>query len=299
MRISWGKFFRRVATAFFICGATAWSSAVCYASNAADDATNAAYDNGWQAGDNGGFGFGPWNFDGNYNPGGVLNVDAFPLDPANDLGRAWRLGNNPGGAGGAVAKAGRSVPLQVGETLSVVVDNPGMASFYRGLIIRLNTGGESLCSGGVGCTTAGNTAKERLSAFVFNFSGQPIQPIQVGAGSGGGPTSLLMNDTDQGARFEFSLIGPESYAMRITPLENASLAYTTFGSLQNAGSGPIDWLELTFFGDTSDPSNPVQTDMYVSSMQISQGVVPEPGSASLMVVGGMALLGAMRSRRPE
>ena len=44
-------------------GATAFSSAMCYAINAADNASDPVYADGWQAGDNGGTGFTAWNFD--------------------------------------------------------------------------------------------------------------------------------------------------------------------------------------------------------------------------------------------
>ena len=66
MKNSWTKTFRRLAAATVVAGTTAFSSAMCYAQIAFDNATDPVYNNGWQAGDNGGFGFGPWNFDGTY-----------------------------------------------------------------------------------------------------------------------------------------------------------------------------------------------------------------------------------------
>src|SRR5262245_50089445 len=56
VRHSWFTFFRRMASVFLVGGATAWSSAVCYAQLAADNATDPVYADGWQQGDNGGFG---------------------------------------------------------------------------------------------------------------------------------------------------------------------------------------------------------------------------------------------------
>src|SRR5687767_12973278 len=66
MRNSWRHFFRRVATVTLICGSLVWSSAMCHAQNAFDSASDPVYADGWQAGDNGGTGFTPWNFDSAY-----------------------------------------------------------------------------------------------------------------------------------------------------------------------------------------------------------------------------------------
>ena len=66
MKNSWTNFFSRLARTGAFLGATAMSSAMCYAYSAYDNAGDPAYTDGWQAGDNGGFGFTPWNFDGTY-----------------------------------------------------------------------------------------------------------------------------------------------------------------------------------------------------------------------------------------
>src|SRR5688500_13977621 len=89
MRKSWRRFFRRIASVCFVCGASAWSSAMCYAQSAADSAADPVYADGWQAGDNGGFGFGPWDFSGTYNSpvGQAINSTS----PYNQLGTAWTV----------------------------------------------------------------------------------------------------------------------------------------------------------------------------------------------------------------
>ena len=91
MRRSWRNFFRRVASVCFVCGATAWSSAMCYAQLAANRAIDPVYTDGWQAGDNGGFGFGPWNFDGTYTS--MVQQTMNSTSPYNQLGNAWTLFN--------------------------------------------------------------------------------------------------------------------------------------------------------------------------------------------------------------
>ena len=92
MKNFWIKTFRRLVAASVIVGASAFSSAMTYAATIAfDTSTDPAYDDGWQAGDNGGFGFGAWDFTGTYNTpvGQTMDIFSHP----NDLGRAWTLFN--------------------------------------------------------------------------------------------------------------------------------------------------------------------------------------------------------------
>src|SRR5262245_52880777 len=102
MKDTWRHFFRRLASAGIISVSAAWSSAMCYAVQVAyDNASDPVYANGWVAGTNGGFGFGPWNFDGTYNtpPPGQEAMDdglksgAQTSSPFNDIGKAWTLYN--------------------------------------------------------------------------------------------------------------------------------------------------------------------------------------------------------------
>lgn len=139
-----------------------WTSAVCYAVQLAhDSADDPVYNDGWQAGDNGGTGFGPWNFTGTsfnmvYNSTPTQSVDdglktgGQTSSPFNDIGRAWTMynpvgrpvGTSNGAVGTDIARAGRSFsPLQVGQTLSVVLDNPIERFFFRGYNLKLNVGG--------------------------------------------------------------------------------------------------------------------------------------------------------------
>ena len=66
---------------------------------AADYATNATYVSGWSAGQNGGYGFGPWSMDNTGGPSGT-NVLQHAMDrgssPFNPFGVAWALYNAQG-----------------------------------------------------------------------------------------------------------------------------------------------------------------------------------------------------------
>src|SRR5438046_2989585 len=108
MKDSWRHFFRRLAAAGIISAANAWSSAMCYAVQVAfDTASSAAYDDGWQATDNGGLGFGTWDFTGTsydlvYNSQSTHSIDdglkanTQTSSPYNDIGRTWTMWNPSG-----------------------------------------------------------------------------------------------------------------------------------------------------------------------------------------------------------
>jgi hypothetical protein len=293
MRTTWGRFFRRVATVCLVGSATAWSSAVSYAALlAADSATNAPYDNGWQAGDNGGFGFGPWDFTGTYNTpvGQTMDIFSHP----NDLGRAWTLFNAdapPGpGTGTDIAQAGRSIPggLAVGDTISVVVDNPTERRFFRGYTVRLNSGG--------GNTVYAGVPQSRMAVGTFEYF---TNGKWFATGTGGDP-SLFDVDTNHGMRIDFTLTAADTFRLVMTPLNDPSIAYSKTGTLDGTAGSVIDWVEFEIYNTDSDyyPTHTItggETDFYISYMQIVP--VPEPGSAALMLLGGGALAGLARARK--
>src|SRR5438309_8499789 len=127
-----------VAATAAVAGALSMFPGNCFAQNliAADYATNSTYASGWLAGQNGGYGFGPWSFDGtDANPPGQYQG----MSTGSALGRSWTLltyANNSG-----LANSGRAIPggLQPGQTLELVVQNPLGDHFYRGFdILCLN-----------------------------------------------------------------------------------------------------------------------------------------------------------------
>src|ERR1700722_11821762 len=90
---------------------------------AADYATNSTYAAGWSAGQNGGFGFGPWSFDGtDAEPAGQYQG----MSSSSALGTSWTLLTHANNSG--LANAGRAITepggLQPGQTLEAVIQNP-------------------------------------------------------------------------------------------------------------------------------------------------------------------------------
>jgi hypothetical protein len=274
---------------------TAWSSAVSYAALiAADSATNAPYDDGWQAGDNGGFGWGAWDFTGTYNTPVGQTIDIFS-DP-NDLGRAWTLYNAdapPGpGVGTDIAQAGRAIlggGLSVGQVVTVVVDNPTERRFFRGYTVRFNTGG--------GNTVYAGVPQSRMAVGTFEYF---TNGKWYATGTGGDPT-LFDVDTDHGMRIDLALTGVDTFTLKMTPLNDPSIAFTKSGTLDGPAGSVIDWVELELYNTDSDwyPSHTLtggDTDFYTSYMQIAQ--IPEPSTALLGLLGvGGAVASVVRRRR--
>ena len=139
MRNSWRHFFRRIVATCAISGATAWSSAMCYAS-AFDVATNPQYADGWQAGDNGGSGFGPWSFNlTDATPAGTYQAMSY----SSPIGTSWTLATHANNSG--LANAGRAITggLLPGQTFSTIIQTPPHTTFYRGFDILFTSGSDN------------------------------------------------------------------------------------------------------------------------------------------------------------
>jgi hypothetical protein len=279
MKNSWRHLFRRLAMGCAVTGATAWSSAMCYAVQLAyDDASDPIYNDGWQEGDDGGTGsFGPWRFNGTYTTDGEPNLaDQLSIDdglgtesqtsnPLNNIGRAWSLHNPKGSAKGPqngdvgtdIARVGRSFsPLLPGQTLSVVFDNPTEQQFFRGYAMKLNAGGGNTCAVEALCP-AGPMLRYKFERFEYvnygvwwdttaDFDGEDDLDEPPGL-------PLFRDiDTDAGVRIDFTLTGENAYTTVATPLDNPSAALTISGMLDSESSGQIDWIQFEFYNTDSD-----------------------------------------------
>jgi hypothetical protein len=306
MKASWIRFFRRIAGVCFVGTATTWSSAACYAAQLAfDSASDPVYADGWDGevtnlfptmgpGDNGGFGFTPWNFDNDiYSVPviGIRSMDGPPTaaepmrtqSPFNQVGAAWRLGLEYNETGESswkdIVNVGRGLgsPLQVGQTISVVLDPPAENIFFDIETIRFNTGGGNTCPG---CK---DNVEERFRLRMFNW----IDTVEWGRWSVNDvPTDLFIQDkppgehpdfpqgaagTTDGMRIDFTLTGAETFALTLTPLDNPSAAYMTTGELMNAGGGSIDWIEFEHYGRPTPDGDPnlFDTDFFIRSLEVS------------------------------
>jgi PEP-CTERM motif len=269
---------------------------MCYAQVAADNATDPVYADGWQAGDNGGFGLGPWDFTGTYNSpvGQALNTTA----PYNPFPAAWTLFNAdapPGpGTGTDIAQAGRAIPgnLQPGQTVSVVLANPLQRRFFRGYTVRFNTGG--------GNTVFMETPQSRMAVGTFDYF---TNGKWFATGTGGDPT-LFDLDSYAGMQIDFTLNTINTFTLTMTTLNNDSETFTKSGTLDGPAGSAIDWIEFEIYNTDSDfyPTEvafPEATDFYISSIAISP-VIPEPHTVMLVLAGlGGAFVVARARRRDE
>lgn len=341
MKNSWTTTFRRLAAGALVAGAAAFSSAQSYAAIAYDDASDPVYNDGWQGqthddfgaqlttGDNGGFGFTQWNFDSSYwwygdpnrvfnygNPGvkGIdngLGTSAPFSNPNNNIGRSWVMGQDA--TLKDVNRAGRGfAPLQIGDTLNVLIDNPTVRPIgggFTGYFIRLNgnTGGTNgnICQGFGGNCTAHNppefpSAEMRFSNFHQDPNAAPGEWAVIDT------TSAFSGLTDvqsgsAGVLLKVTRVNATDYEAVLDTL-GLGLDYSVTKTFSFPGD-PIDWIEFTFFNASATATNTTgftdtattPTDLYIRSMEIT--AIPEPGSGVLLVFGTLAGLGATRPRK--
>jgi len=178
------------------------NSGVATVTNAADSGASAVYADSWDAADNGGTGFGAWQFytsstDGNLNGRFMAGSAAVNIGTP-----AWGLYAN-GTTNLSEAKRLLSGPLAVGQTFGVQMDN--------GFI-------DPGCGVGVALL---NTAGQTLWQFFFN-GGDTFYNIT------GSTTDVGW--TSSGIDIEFTLTGATTYRTRITPFGGPTRTNT--GSLE-------------------------------------------------------------------
>jgi hypothetical protein len=284
---------------------------MCYAHSAFDAATDAVYNDGWDEGDNGGSGFGPWSFDGTYatvDPGQQAMDDGLmggtqASSQHNQIGEAWTLfnplGPTPGpdpNDGTDIARAGRALPgggFHVGDTITLTVDNPTERNFFRGWTIKLLKGGANGCYAGDNCTTPAydpGSIETHLGIGTFEY-------FSYGEWfDGDGGSGLFDTDTNDSVTIDITRTGRRTAQVTMTSPGNLPVT----DSVPLLGSGIADWIMIEYYGTDSDTYPALaaprgETDFYISSMSVEG--VPEPGTVGLLVLGAGTLLGAGFRRR--
>ena len=258
-------------------GATALMTGVCSGqTTAADYATNPTYGGGWSAGQNGGYGFGAWSFDGtDATPAGTYQG----MSSSAPIGTSWTLMSHSSSSG--LANAGRSITggLLPGQTFETVIENPSAYTVgqyqggYRGWDI-LFTGGPD--NNGPG----NNTAALRLQVFDYfnpaqNWTGKDTANFNI---SLTGPTTAA-----QGVRIDLTLTSATAYSLTMTPL-NGATPFLHSGTL----AGPISWVDYRLYNAASGGVNDTAQNFEISQMTIS--TVPEPSALALIGLGSAGLL---------
>jgi hypothetical protein len=249
-------------------GATALMTGVCSGQTAADFATNPTYSGGWAAGQNGGFGFGPWSFNGtDPTPPGTYQG----MTSSSSIGTSWTLFTHSNNSG--LANAGRAINggLLPGQTFETVIQNPTAYNFFRGFDILFTGGPDNNAPGD-------NTASLRLS--VFNYFASNWSVNDLGGGTGTGLSSVTTGTA--GVRLDLTLTSATAYSLTLTPL-NGATPYTQSGTL----AGPITWVDYRLWDGASGGPNDTANNFEIRSMTVS---VPEPSSLAFIGLGAAGLL---------
>jgi hypothetical protein len=254
-----------LAAAVVLAGGTARG-----AEPAADNASQGDYSDGWQAGDNGGFGFLPWMMTSTGGTGGVgsstANGDA--RAPAGDIdsagGRAWWVSTkSPNGSGGGSIEATRRLigALGVGQRVSFDLDGyPNTVNADAFTVILGNANGPRWSVG--------------MDAFFTRFDD--------GVTPGGVKLAPL---TFEGIHVDVTLTGPDSLEIAARVLGEAE-PVVVHAALSGASGSPIDRIT---FGDYLSLGS--VDAFYVNNL----AVTPEPGVAGALLFGSGLLV--MRRRR--
>lgn len=225
---------------------------------AADYATNSTYASGWSAGQNGGYGFGPWSFDGTEDASNNPDAGAQQtMSSAAAIGTSWTLFNL--NSSGGISIVGRSIietgGLQPGQTFETVLQNPTTYDFYRGFDILFGNSTTNLPAGD-------NTSALRM--LVFNYFSSNWKAVDIS-----GTTFVPLDASDTGAAgmiFDLTLLSTSTYSFTMTPLASPSSAYTQTGTF--SANLPINWVTCRLWDNQSAGPNDTANNFFISSMTI-------------------------------
>jgi hypothetical protein len=281
---------RGVAAACAVAGASTMLNGNCSAQLvAADYATNSTYASGWTNGQNGGYGFGAWSFNGT-NPDPLTNSVGVPyqyqgIGTSSPIGTAWTLLTYSGGQNGSgLANAGRAINggLQPGQTFEAVLQNPstwqGMYA-YRGFDLLFTAGPDNNPGGD-------NTNALRVQVFDY-FNANQYWAITDADGTTHlngtvAPAFPAALTAAEGMKLDFTLTSTTSYSLTLTPL-NGATPYSQTGTL----STNITWFNFRSYNGVSAGLTDTANNFSISSMTIA---VPPPATLSILKDGSNVLL---------
>ena len=205
---------------------------------ATDDASQLAYSDGWQTGDNGGIGFGPWTLAYSGITATLLHppqfIDLSPL-PANSLGTAaFALTTSDRQNFTDTSEVHRSfdVPLAVGSTLSVDIDG----SMLNPIAIP-NTIGNTI-------DLFGTNSSKRFSLFTNNQYFSDHWTATGDANSGIAAESAF--------HFEFTLVTADTYDLVLSPVGDGTPYFSQIGAPLGGTAGvAINRIRFSNYGTGS------------------------------------------------
>ena len=254
---------------------------------AADNASSAPYNDGWQNGDNGGFGFGAWGFggfgtsggfigDSTANAGGSGGINTTVGPDANvSAPRSWGTFANPG----ALFDAHRSIPtLSQESTLSLRMDN----GFIRGP-------SDGSPNGSVGVSFRSTPTFKNMLEFFFTGGDASYTYLD-----GDGFHATGIGFTGNGLTLGLHLTSASTYSLVVSNGDSTVLLGTFAGNLGNNTDGhlslalndvrPFNFSAQRFAGDGA-------ADAFFNSFQVDAVVaaVPEPTMVAMLGLGGIII----------
>lgn len=268
------------ALACAVSGATALMTGVCSGQPIAyDSATDPAYGSGWSAGQNAGYGFGAWSFNGTQTPPTGTYQG---MSSSSSLGTAWTL-MSP--SAGQIANAGRSIVggLTAGETFQTVIQNPVNSQgyyTYGGFDILFTSATDNNGPGD-------NTAALRLS--VFDYYNAALNWHINDTGSHGTSVSAITTGAS-GMIVDLTLTSANTYHLTLAPQSNPTSEYLAFdGTLASS----INYVDFRTYGAASSGLNDTADNFSISSIE----VIPEPSSWFLCGIGSISFMLWRRRRK--
>jgi hypothetical protein len=241
---------------------------------AADYATNSIYNSGWSAGQNGGYGFGAWSFNGTDNtPDGQYQA----MSTSSALGTAWTLLDQSSSSG--LANAGRSIPggLQVGETFQTIiqnpVNNPGIYT-YRGFDILFTSAADNNIGGN-------NAAALRLT--VFDYYNPAMKWDITDTGSQRTTVSAITTGAS-GMIIDLTLNSTNTYTLNMAPVSNPNSPYLTYSGTIVGTNLPINYVNFRLWNAASSGLTDTADNFEISSMTIAGTLLNAQASGTNLVL---------------
>jgi hypothetical protein len=271
-------FISGAAIACAVTGAAAMMPNTGAAQIALDQATGSTYSGGWSAGQNGGYGFGAWSFNGTVNDGGQ------EMSSASSLGTMWTLFTTTTGSG--LSDVGRSITagggLQPGQTFQTVIQNPTSYHYFGGFDILFVNGTDNLPAGE---PTGSPTDLQGIRAQVFHSAYyNPGDLWSVQDNGGGSQTSSLGSAATgaAGVQVDLTLNSATAYTLTLTALNGGGSS-----TINGTYSGPINYINYRLYDGVGSTGPSDVADNY--GIQYME-VVPEPATLALVGLGFGGLL---------
>ena len=243
-----------------------------------DNAADPAYDDGWQAGDNGGIGFQPWvavapaTINSSMGNGAY---DTYPVSPIVTSDRAWNI--RPGNSGDldavqVFATRGFTGSLDIGQTVQLDFDWGGQGGGW---------------GSDAGFSFLGADGSVRFTVARRHGASQTLHYFD-----GGGEHDLGVVTRRSGVRTELTLVTADTFSVKITTgLDDAEPNIMEFtGTLAGTAGSGLTTLSLYKKGDHTG-SGDNRHNLLFNNLAI----VPEP--SALTALGAGALLLARRRRK--